>query len=101
MQFIVEQQAQFASDIQELKEGLRELKEGLRETNRIMAQGFDRVTAIQMQMATAVRELAELQRQDRLDIKENRADIKALEANMNALIKVVDDLVRRDGGRPQ
>ena len=79
MQFILEQQAQFASDIQVIKEVIKAQQDELSQVNSILrelATAQERTIAVVETLAERHMELADQQR--------------ATEQNLNALISTVD-----------
>lgn len=94
IEFILGQMADFAVGMQQLRESQAELRDGLVRTVEVVNQ-----------LAVAQREFAQYteQRFQALtdEVRELTGEVRTIADNLNALIKVVDDLVRRDGPRPQ
>ncbi|MGH9519263.1 MAG: hypothetical protein ACRD2D_06415 [Terriglobales bacterium] len=79
MQFILETQAQHAVALQQHREALRDLDQRVATVTDLIG----RLAQAQLQLVGEVRTLREVQ--------------AASDERMNALIRVVDDLVRRNG----
>lgn len=101
IEFILSQMADFAVGMQHLREGMQELRQSqaeLRESHTELREGLVRVVAVVNQLAVAQREFAQHTEQRFQALTE---EVRTIASNLNALIKVVDDLVRRDGQHPQ
>lgn len=93
MEFIVDQQAKFATDIVELKEGIAELKEGMSE----LKESQQRTTEHISNLADAVLSLTNIVEGHQNALARNEAEIAALieqgketDARLNTLITIVE-----------
>ncbi len=86
MNFIIEQQAQFATDIQQLKERQSE-------TDRMIRQLVD----VSLSLTRNVQETNGSIQQLRESIKEQRESQAHSDRRLDALIDIVDKLTRRNG----
>jgi len=103
IEFILNQQAEFAAGMQQLREEFREEEKQRREADSELRDGLTRMVAVVNQLAVAKREFAQYteQRFQQLAQAQQRTEekLQGVADDLNALIKVVDDLVRRDGRR--
>lgn len=107
MEFIVEQQAKFATDIQRLFESDKELREAdnrLRESQATLTAVLVRLSEImqehQREANMRFRELTQTQRATDRRLAELAGAGKATDKRLNVLIHVVEEqLVRRRNGR--
>ncbi len=109
IEFLLDHHARFAADLDLLKERQdrfdreqQQLKETVTEVAKSVAALAKSVTVMELSVNRLIDVVAENSRQ----IAENSQQVKGLtqkqsqtDENLNALIKVVDDLIRRDGGR--
>jgi uncharacterized protein YoxC len=88
IEFIVARQAQFSSDIGVLKERMDAL-----------TSNIDKLTVDVGVIERATRALIQIAQENRDQINEDRAEIKALRQDFQSMLKVVEGLVRgRNGG---
>ena len=107
MQFILEQQTHFGAGLQQMREAeaaahaaLEAEQKRLSETQSTQQEILGGVIRVVAQLATGQQGLVEAQKRTEERVQELSARVQDVTDNMNALIKVVDDLVRRDGQRP-
>ncbi|HEY7546670.1 MAG TPA: hypothetical protein VID27_17395 [Blastocatellia bacterium] len=86
IEFIVEQQAKFATDIVELKEGIAELKEGMAE----LKESQQRTTEHISNLADAVLSLTNIVEKQGDQIVALAEQGKETDARLNALITIVE-----------
>ena len=106
MQFILEHQAQHAVEIQQLREQLRERDAAFSSKLEGLTGSILTVVGVQAKqqdmigsLITGMNQLVDGQRQTRENQRELREDQRQTRENLNALIKIVDQLVRRNGGQ--
>jgi len=89
IEFLLSQQAQLFAGLQEMREVQSRQQELVTQLIGIMSQ-----------QATGLDRLTEAHRKTEANLQTLTEKVDGLADNLNALIKVVDDLVRRDGQRP-
>ncbi len=99
MQFILDQQAQFWASLQQMREAEAAAHAALETEQKRQQEVLGGVIAVVAQLATGQQVLVEAQKRTEERVQELSARVQDVTDNMNALIKVVDDLVRRDGQR--
>lgn len=98
--FILDQQAQFAVGMQQLREAHEALTGEVRrvaQNQLALAESQGRQQEMIGQSVTIVRQLAENQQRTDQRVKELAESQHHTDQNLNALIKTVDELIRRDG----
>ncbi len=101
--FLLEQQAAFAAHLQRVGERLEQVSERLEqvaENQWKMSQVQSRQQEMISQLTVIAGRLADAQQQADRRITELAEAQRHTEENLNALIKIVDEWIRRDGGRP-
>jgi hypothetical protein len=101
IEFILGMQAQFAADMASLTtevRGLTSSVQGLSEENRVIARAVHKLIEVSQEnsdASVAQRKQAEVDRRHMQDIRE---DLHRTMDDVEAVIKVVDELVRRKNG---
>lgn len=113
IEFLLDHQARFAADIEVMKDEQRELRNSLVALQNSVAGLQISVAGLQdsvhvlgdavMNQQRQIGDIISVTRQVALStqeaLREQAEAQRRTEENLNALIKVVDDVVRRDGGR--
>jgi chromosome segregation ATPase len=113
IEFLLEHEARFAADMEVMKEEQRELRNslvalqdsvvalqhsvhGLSDAVMNQQRQIGEISGATKQLALVTQEALREQARELLAVKQAQ---RRTEENLNALIKVVDHVVRRDGGR--
>jgi predicted nucleic acid-binding Zn-ribbon protein len=98
MQFIIEQQAQFAADMQALKERQAEGQRQIEENRERIRQILDVTMSLARYGEETDRRIRELAEETDRRIRERHEAGAHTDRRLDALIDIVDKLTRRNGG---
>jgi len=104
VQFLLEQQAQFAAQQQQLAAQQQQFQRDLEDLRGVvgrLAGVVQGVVGVTQQLGGVTQQLAQIQDRQQQQIGELIAAQKHTDERLDALIKVVDDLVRRNGSGRQ
>ena len=94
IEFILGQQAQFTVDMADLRATVKDLAT----ENRVIAGAVHKLIEVSQENRDAIVELRKQAEADRQRMQEIREDLQRTMSNVEAVIKVVDELVRRKNG---